>query len=419
MKSCVSGLGETLFQTSQNIVLVVTEDEIIKAINPAALNHLGYQEDDIIGQPLSQVLDFSSQMNAPENGLLQFLISRTNVDGFLKVRPKSGRSFQSRIHIGDKTKCQDAVISYVICISDNGELHRMSLAHNEHKNLMQSALEAIPEGVAIYDPEDRLQVFNENYANIFEDSKWIKAGTKFEDILRYGQKQNKIEGIGEGKKAQEQWVKQRLLEHQDPTGPLNQVLKNGRIIRVDERKLHDGRIVSMRTDITQLVQSKSVAESLGEVLDNIAAPVIFTNIETNKLEYANKALLKKLQYTFEEFQNLGPKDITRGIEPHKVRAFIQRVVHNPGTVQQVRITHVRKDGSTYPCIVNSICEVGDNPKRIISFIEDESVEMQIREELMMRTVEQETIIHNLPGFITHAKPDTTIPYSLQNPRFMI
>jgi PAS domain S-box-containing protein len=53
MKSCVSGLGETLFQTSQNIVLVVTEDEIIKAINPAALNHLGYQEDDIIGQPLS------------------------------------------------------------------------------------------------------------------------------------------------------------------------------------------------------------------------------------------------------------------------------------------------------------------------------------------------------------------------------
>jgi PAS domain S-box-containing protein len=70
MKSCVSGLGETLFQTSQNIVLVVTEDEIIKAINPAALNHLGYQEDDIIGQPLSQVLDFSSQMNAPENGLL-------------------------------------------------------------------------------------------------------------------------------------------------------------------------------------------------------------------------------------------------------------------------------------------------------------------------------------------------------------
>ena len=276
---------------------------------------------------------------------------------------------------------------------------------------MHSAFDAIPEGFAVYGADDRLQVFNETYANIFKNEKNIKLGITFEDILRYGLDRKQYDGVGESQKEQEQWLKQQLHEHKNPNGPLNRVLKDGRIIRVDERKLDDGRTVSVRTDITQLVQSKSVAESLCEVLDNIAAPVIFTNIETNKLEYANKALLKKLQYTSEEFLNLSSKDIARGIEPHKIRAFIQRVFHNPGTVQQVRITHVRKDGTTYPCIVNSICEVGDNPKCIISFIEDESIEMQIREELMMRTAEQETLIHNLPGFITHAKPDTTIVFA--------
>ena len=88
MKSCVSGLGETLFQTSQNIVLVVTEDEIIKAINPAALNHLGYQEDDIIDKDFHD-LDDEIYKNYNVLNLCNSYVDNLNYDDETKQKLKN------------------------------------------------------------------------------------------------------------------------------------------------------------------------------------------------------------------------------------------------------------------------------------------------------------------------------------------
>jgi PAS domain S-box-containing protein len=139
MTTCFSGLGETLFQTSLNIVLVVAQDASILAVNPSALTALGYAENDLINQNISLVLNISDQQsdkipdlkNVTNQDILKYLISRTNQNEFLNIRHKSDRIFASRIKVGDKTKCPDGVPHYVVCIADNGELHRTISEHDE------------------------------------------------------------------------------------------------------------------------------------------------------------------------------------------------------------------------------------------------------------------------------------------------
>jgi PAS domain S-box-containing protein len=129
----------------------------------------------------------------------------------------------------------------------------------ENEQLLRSSINAIGEAFVIYDADDRLVYFNDQYRQLYTCSaEVIQPGKSFEEILRFGcEKGQYPEAIGD----EQAWIEQRLAFHQRGDCDLIQELDDGRWINVRESKTETGYNVGFRIDITELVQAKHNADS--------------------------------------------------------------------------------------------------------------------------------------------------------------
>lgn len=82
-------------------------------------------------------------------------------------------------------------------------------------------------------------------------------GAKFEDILHYGLARGEYaDAIG----RENEWLRDRLLEHRQANGVVEQRLSDDRWLRILEQATPDGGRVGLRIDITKQVQSRDRAE---------------------------------------------------------------------------------------------------------------------------------------------------------------
>jgi len=128
----------------------------------------------------------------------------------------------------------------------------------ESTELLRNAIDAIGEAFVIYDPDDRLIFCNDQYRDLYRNSApAIVPGARFKDILRYGAERGQY---AEAEGRIEAWLEERLSAHLSGHTDLVQPLKDGRWLRIRERKTRSGHIVGFRVDVTELFQAKEAAE---------------------------------------------------------------------------------------------------------------------------------------------------------------
>ena len=120
---------------------------------------------------------------------------------------------------------------------------------------LAAAMEAIPDGLCIYDADDRLIYFNQRYREVYPmHATVLELGAKFEDMLRIGVERGEFpDAIG----REEDWIATRLEQHQNPKGPIEQRLAGGRWLRIEEKRTKDGDIVGLRSDITSFKHAEA------------------------------------------------------------------------------------------------------------------------------------------------------------------
>lgn len=128
----------------------------------------------------------------------------------------------------------------------------------ESELLLLSAISTIGEAFVIYDKEDRLAFFNEEYRQIYLTSApAIVLGRTFEEIIRYGAERGQYkEALG----RVDAWVAERVAIHQHGHTDLVQRLDNGKWLKIRERKTPSGHNVGFRVDITEQYRAKEGAE---------------------------------------------------------------------------------------------------------------------------------------------------------------
>ncbi len=125
--------------------------------------------------------------------------------------------------------------------------------------LLRDAVNSISEGFVIYDAEDRIFLCNEAYLALYpESAPAMVPGTRFEDILRAGLKRGQYKAAI-GREAE--WIAERMRRHRDLSEKHEQLLSDGRWVLVSERRMANGGIAGLRTDITAL---KNIQTSLRE-----------------------------------------------------------------------------------------------------------------------------------------------------------
>jgi signal transduction histidine kinase/CheY-like chemotaxis protein len=127
------------------------------------------------------------------------------------------------------------------------------------------AIEAISEGFALYDANDRLVICNRRFKEMYASTALaITPGLQYETILRAAAVTGIIPAASDRGDA---WVAERLDRHRNPKGAFEQQRGRGVWLKISERRTADGGIVGVFTDITELKEREL---QLGELVDRLA-----------------------------------------------------------------------------------------------------------------------------------------------------
>ncbi len=124
--------------------------------------------------------------------------------------------------------------------------------------LMSSALEVTGAGVVIFDAADELVFINDRYRELYREiSDVLRPGVKFETVVRASLALHEPPAA---RGRTEDWVAERVRDHRRG-GDWERNIPGGRTLRVVERAMPDGHVVSFRFDITEVVQAAEAAEA--------------------------------------------------------------------------------------------------------------------------------------------------------------
>lgn len=135
---------------------------------------------------------------------------------------------------------------------------------------MTYALEAMADGFALYDQDDRLVTYNQQYIELNPHiADLIKPGANYGEMLKKGVQRGGFDMLEMEPDAFYEW---RLQQHLNPGGDayLSQ-LADGRWMRALDRKTDDGGIVCIRSDVTDLINQQHENARISSDLDRASS----------------------------------------------------------------------------------------------------------------------------------------------------
>jgi len=129
------------------------------------------------------------------------------------------------------------------------KLDRLNKVAQTSLKTMRAAIEAIPNGVAIWDKQDRFIIWNRRFSDQFPGVK-IHSGASVGEVFVNFAKAGVVPGI-EGR--EEEWAREKFKEWQNGVGEEHIFeTHDGRWIKRIDRRTPDGLRVGLRMDITEL-----------------------------------------------------------------------------------------------------------------------------------------------------------------------
>lgn len=226
----------------------------------------------------------------------------------LALRDASGRAYRMAGSTGDIT-----------------EQRETARALEEARSRLTEAIEAVSEGFALFDAEDRLVLCNNRFREFYaEVADLLIPGASFERLLRATISRDVIAGT---EHQTEEWVAERLQRHRQPTGSHEYQLNDGRWLKISERRTGEGGIVGVYTDITALKQREA---QLNELVDSLAV----ARDEAMQATQTKSRFLAGMSHELRTPLNaiLGYTEMildeVYGSAPEKIREALERVQRN-------------------------------------------------------------------------------------------
>ncbi|MCD6074260.1 MAG: hypothetical protein K0Q70_1143, partial [Rhodospirillales bacterium] len=115
---------------------------------------------------------------------------------------------------------------------------------------LRAAIEAIEDGFAYFDSEERFVLCNSKYLDFYPNAvRILQPGTTFEEIVRNGITRGLIRA---NTPSIEEYVQRRLKQFRGGTETFDGQIEDGRWLRIQDRKTADGGTACFRVDITDL-----------------------------------------------------------------------------------------------------------------------------------------------------------------------
>jgi len=125
------------------------------------------------------------------------------------------------------------------------------------------AIEAVSEGFALYDHDDRLVLCNNYFRRLYHPYEdMVREGVSFSELCDKVIESNLVVFSPDGPEA---WKEERIALHRNPSVPFEYQLGDGRWMKISERRTQNGGIVGIYTDISELKRREvQLRESLDQ-----------------------------------------------------------------------------------------------------------------------------------------------------------
>lgn len=258
-------------ERTRNSVFITDRERRIVWVNPAFERLNGYTLDEVRGRRARATL--RSPRNPPEIfDVIDAAIASGGASGHeLLNLTRSGEERWVSVDVQNLPGPDgepDGVITVETDISAlkaaDARLRAAEAAAVQARERLEGAVEAVPDGFALYDASDRLVVCNARYRDLYpEVEQALAENWTFERLVR--------EGVARGRYAEaegreEAWIAERLRAHERAEGPVEQRLGDGRWLRVVERRTPEGGRVGFRVDITALKRQEAELRAKNDAL---------------------------------------------------------------------------------------------------------------------------------------------------------
>ena len=144
-----------------------------------------------------------------------------------------------------------------------------------------AAIECVSDGFALFDADDRMVFCNSRFKELNPDlAPKIVPGISFEEMLRDNIVTNRIlDAIGD----EEAFIRERMEQHRNPSGPLVQQRRDGRWLEIREERTPDGSTFLVNIDITERKRAEEALHTreaqLRGIMDNAPIEIVLKDME--------------------------------------------------------------------------------------------------------------------------------------------
>jgi diguanylate cyclase (GGDEF)-like protein/PAS domain S-box-containing protein len=296
-------------------------------------------------------------------------------------------------HDGDRRRTDHSIATMINEVEAN------------HRRLLD-ALEVIPEGLVLFDAEDRYVLWNRRYEELHTGGRErITVGQRFEDMLRAALADGRYP---EARGREDAWLAERLAQHAEAKSSHEQHISGDRWVRIEERRTADGGSIGVRIDITDLKRREA---SFRMLFDANPVPMWVFDRETFKFLAVNDACVQHYGYSREEFLAKTVLDMRPEEDRDEVRRSILSLEPAIGPPRVRR--HLKADGSEiHVCVYTCILTYQGQPAWLAGLV-DITKSKQAEEEVRRAEEFLNTVIENVPVTIT-VKDANDLTYRLIN-----
>jgi len=170
-------------------------------------------------------------------------------------------------------------------------------------------IDMLPQAACVFDAEDRYVLWNEKYAALYpEIAPHLRPGIPFRDILRISLDSGEMPELIEDA---ENWIEERMKKHAQLSSQDEQMLRDGRWLRHDDRRTPDGGAIGMRIDITDL---KRREESMRQLFDANPMPMMLCAVGTLDIIGVNDAAIALYGFSRTDLLSKAVTDLHVGEE---------------------------------------------------------------------------------------------------------
>jgi len=244
-------ISRAAFERATKGIFRSTADGRFIDANPALAAICGYKSVEIM---MSTITNLASQLYV-DAGRRQELVEALNTRGEVfdfvaEIRRPDGNTAWVSLDARALKDPDGKLMCYVGTVEDISEHTEATRQLAETRGRLAEAVESIAAGFAYFDATDRLVLSNARYREMYGHlAQAIVPGVKFEELLRRDMAVRGFQG-----EAAAQRIAERLAQHAQANGPLEQLQTDGRWFQISERRTGDGGVVSVHTDITDLKQ---------------------------------------------------------------------------------------------------------------------------------------------------------------------